>query len=220
MSAIRCFSYPIDIDTPVYPGDMHVSARPVRMIKKGDACNTTLISLSSHAGTHMDAPNHFFERGKKVGQYDRDGLKFSRPCIIECPKKPDQAVTPEDVGRSVRTKNADILIFKTGFGKYRSKDDRIYRYGNPYLLPETAEYIVWNFPRLKAVGIDALSVSSKNSNIYGREVHRILLGKGIVIIEGIRIASGVKSIGEMAVFPVFSCSPDGSPCIVIGIEHD
>jgi len=213
-------SYTLNEATPVYPGDAPVSVTAVRQMKKGDTCNTSSISISSHAGTHMDAPRHFFKVGKGMGEYDLKKFIFKHPYVIDCPKKPGEAIRPEDIRMSGRAKKADIVIIRTGFGKYRSKNTAVYCHENPYLLPMAAERIVKNFPRARAVGIDTVSVSAKTNSSLGKETHRILLGKGIVIIEDMRLSGALGNLKEIIVFPAFTCSPDGSPCAVIGVIHD
>jgi len=220
MPKIVPLSYALSSNTPVYPGDEPVFVKAVRQISRGDTCNTSSIAVSSHAGTHMDVPYHFFEKGRRMDGCDPDGFVFKHPYMVDCPKKPGEAIGPADIAAGDNAKKADIVIVRTGFGKYRLKNKSIYCYENPYFLPETAEYIIKSFPKIRALGIDTLSVSSKKNSSLGKDTHKILLGKGIVIIEDMRLSGKIEDFTRIVAFPLFASSPDGSPCVVMGMRDD
>ncbi len=54
--------------TPVYPGDPEPEVSKIAEINKGDDFNLSLLKVSLHTGTHIDAPSHFFETGKTIDQ--------------------------------------------------------------------------------------------------------------------------------------------------------
>ncbi len=220
MARIHFLSYTITKRTPVYPGDRPVSITKVRQMRKGDSCNTSLITISNHAGTHIDVPRHFFEGGKSMGSYKSSEFIFKRPYMMDCPKGFNEEIRASDLKAPYDQKNADIVIIRTGFGKYRERGSKIYCHKNPYLLPEAAKYLIRNFPCLRAVGIDTVSVSSKTNSKTGRESHRILLGKGLLIIEDMRLLREAKDLDEIIAFPMFAGCLDGSPCIVMGLRYD
>ncbi len=63
---------------PVYPGDPVPGRAPFKSIGAGDACNLTVLTFGSHAGTHMDAPRHFVADGATI-----DEVPLAR-CIGPC----------------------------------------------------------------------------------------------------------------------------------------
>ena len=54
----------------VYPGDPAPQKNTIASIDNGDVCNLTAFSMCAHNGTHIDAPFHFINDGKTIGQID------------------------------------------------------------------------------------------------------------------------------------------------------
>ena len=52
--------------SPVYPGDPSPAVHTVHDMAFGDLYNLTTLSLSSHNGTHLDAPLHFVPDGADI----------------------------------------------------------------------------------------------------------------------------------------------------------
>jgi Predicted metal-dependent hydrolase len=59
---------------PIFSGDPTVTIDVCHAIAKGDAANVSEIRLGVHTGTHVDAPNHFIEGGRRVDQLDMEKL--------------------------------------------------------------------------------------------------------------------------------------------------
>src|SRR5919108_4492664 len=57
---------PLSPSLPVYPGDPEVTITPIAQLQWGDAANVSRLVLSSHTGTHLDAPRHFFQAGLAI----------------------------------------------------------------------------------------------------------------------------------------------------------
>jgi len=218
-------SYTIGLKTPLYPGTPQVRIKKVKDQKKGDSCNTYFIAFSNHAGTHIDAPNHFFYNGRAIGKYSQDELIFHKPLLIDCKKDAGKIIEVDDLKRNIRTSGFDLLLIRTGFFKHRNKHNDLYCYKNPCIHPKAAKWLRTNHPHLKAIGIDCISVSSYANRELGRETHRIFLRNSakrspILIIEDIYIPYGVKKLDEVAVFPILIENIDSAPCAVIGILND
>src|ERR1051326_6286244 len=54
-------SVPLDASTPTYPGNTPFRLEPINRIAGGHTSNVSTIHMSAHAGTHVDAPRHFFD---------------------------------------------------------------------------------------------------------------------------------------------------------------
>src|SRR2546430_6462169 len=61
---------PLSSALPVYPGDPEVTITPLAQLQWGDAANVSRLVLSSHTGTHLDAPRHFFAEGLTIDDLD------------------------------------------------------------------------------------------------------------------------------------------------------
>jgi len=55
----------ISDNIPTFPGSPTPSFIPWENIKD-DGYNLELLFLSTHTGTHLDAPHHFLEKGAKI----------------------------------------------------------------------------------------------------------------------------------------------------------
>src|SRR5579862_6566404 len=54
---------PLDANLPTYPGNQPFVLEPVKRLARGDSSNVSSLHMSAHAGTHVDAPRHFFDEG-------------------------------------------------------------------------------------------------------------------------------------------------------------
>ena len=216
MVKFKLLSYNLSRDTLAYGGNKPVEIEGERSIKKGDTCNTFLVSMPNHIGTHIETPRHFFERGRALTQYNINKLIFRKPLAINCPKKKCELITAQDIKRfSRQLARADMVIFKTGFGKIRSKKE--YAIYNPGISPEVGYLFRAKFPNIRCIGIDSISVSCYQRRKLGREIHRLLLNKGVLIIEDMKLDFNLSSISKVIVAPLFIEKVDAAPCTVIGI---
>ncbi len=67
-TAIFDITRPISPALAVWPGDTPFSAQTMLAIEQGAAVNLTTLTLSSHTGTHVDAPYHFAAEGPTLEQ--------------------------------------------------------------------------------------------------------------------------------------------------------
>src|SRR5258706_2307965 len=54
-------SVPLDAQLPTYPHNTPFTLEPIKRIARGDSSNVSTLHMSAHAGTHVDAPRHFFD---------------------------------------------------------------------------------------------------------------------------------------------------------------
>ena len=76
---------------PVFPGSPPPNFIPWENIKK-DGYNLEVLFLSSHTGTHMDAPHHFLEKGAKIHEISLKKL-VSEAALIQCRKNGGEPIT-------------------------------------------------------------------------------------------------------------------------------
>ena len=70
---------------PTFPGSPQPNFIPWENIKE-DGYNLELLFLSTHTGTHMDAPHHFLEKGAKIHEISLEKL-VSEAVLIKSKKK-------------------------------------------------------------------------------------------------------------------------------------
>lgn len=200
--------------TPCYGGKKDVVVQAIKQIKLGDSCNTKKISLSLHAGTHVDVPFHFIGKGRKVLDIQPCEWFFSKVNLVNVQVKAGHLVVPKDMPRLT---NCELLLIKTGFEKYRQKE--IYWRNSPGLSPEMAVFLRKKCPSLRAIGVDFISISSLSDREAGRKAHKDLLGNDILLIEDMRLSFLKSAPGRVLVSPIFVEDADGAPCTVWGFKN-
>src|SRR5688500_7598806 len=63
-------SVPLSPTLVCYPGDPQIEIASVADITQGYVANVSRLTLSSHSGTHLDAPRHFFMQGAAIDALD------------------------------------------------------------------------------------------------------------------------------------------------------
>jgi len=193
-------SVPNRPDMHFYPGDPTLEQTQIRAIKRGDAANLTHLSLGAHTGTHVDAPAHFIDGAPTLEQVPLD-------CMVGPAQVLDvrgrAAIDAAALGGQAIT--ADILLFRTDnserWGKAGFQKDFV------YLTRDAAEVLVAR--GVKTIGWDYLSIEQFGSQTF--EVHKLLLGSGILIIEGLDLRAIEAGSYQLACLPLKLEGVDGAP---------
>ncbi len=198
-------------------------ATPYHQIAKGDTSNSYIISIHDHTGTHIDAPKHFIDNGKSISDYSLDELIFKNPIIVGCPKDDATLIMPEDLQHvSDLLQISDCLLLNTGFGRFRNEEK--YRTYNPGVAPETILWIRREYPGIRCIGIDSISISSLQHKNEGREAHKAAfteqpgLGKPLLLIEDMKFDTiSNERLEIMIALPWQIYGLDGAPCSILAI---
>ncbi|MDR1892474.1 MAG: cyclase family protein [Oscillospiraceae bacterium] len=179
------------LSAPVYEDDPAPELEHLKSMKTGDPYNLTRLIISSHAGTHIDSPLHFLERGADISRLPLE--LFIGDCRVAAVYEP--LLTGADID-ALPLDGVERLIIK-GFGKAA--------------LTRSAAFAIAGTD-IKLVGIDAQTIGAAGEEA---EVHRELLGAGICVLEGVNL-SGVQS-GDYFLFcpPVKVVGAEGAPCRAI-----
>ncbi|MEM0466441.1 MAG: cyclase family protein [Candidatus Thermoplasmatota archaeon] len=223
MSRYILLSYPINTATPSYGNTPPLQIEPYQQIAQGNSCNTSLIHMHNHLGTHIDAPYHFTNTGKKITDYPIEDFIFSHPIVLDIPKNPGELVLVDELqSYSSSLGSCDMIIFRTGFWKYRN--ETVYRLKNPGISPEIAHYLRTEYPNIRCVGIDSISISSFIHRELGRKAHTIFLqdkeysSDPILLLEDMDLSSKkLTRLRQVFVCPLFIANLDSSPCTVVGV---
>lgn len=182
MSRFVEIGYPISEAMQVYPGlpDTRVQLR--ESMDKGDDWNGSVLSIYLHAGTHCDSPWHYYggdsPRIDNTEIIPTDRFLYEKPVLVDVtPDGPDYLIRVEDICRYKEAcRQADLILFNTGYWKYRAEQFETYANHFPALSPEAARWLRKECPNLKAVGIDTLSIENiANGHEDGFQTHRTLL---------------------------------------------
>jgi arylformamidase len=153
----------VDITRPlrdgmeVWPGDPPFVLAPVAKLADGDGAAVSRLSMSTHCGTHVDAPAHVLTGGAGI-----DAVPLGR--LV------GPAVVVDLAGLAAATiERGDIVLLRTG---------------DPpaYLDAHAADELIGR--GVAAVGTDAASIERPDGDMG---VHRLLLSAGVAIIENLRL---------------------------------
>ena len=186
-----------DITQPLYecavfPGDTKPMRKQVLSIKNGDVCNLTDLSLCAHNGTHVDAPCHFIDGGKGI---DRVPLE----------KFIGTAYVAEHEG-DVSAQDAEAILRKAEERK-NGAERKILIKGKATVTAAAAK--VFAAAGIDLIGNESQTVGPENAP---KEVHLILLGKEVVLLEGIRLGAVSEGVYMLNCAPLNLTDTDGSPC--------
>jgi kynurenine formamidase len=220
----KLLSYTFTGSSPSWPGNPPLSIDQYSGISRGDTVNTYMVHFHNHCGTHLDAPNHYIADGLKISELPPSTFIYERPLLLDIPKGDREKIVDDDLrAYKDRIAQCDLLMFRTGFSKYRSTDPERYGAEGPALGSSCAEYLISNFENLKAVAVDFVSIASYRDQEDGNLTHRILLGgrKGhfICAIEDVNL-SGVEGGALKRVFalPFLAEGIDSAPVTMVAEE--
>ena len=216
-------SYKFEENMPIYPGSPVEEIIPITRMKQKDPSNTTAFKHFIHNGTHVDAPFHFYDKGKTIDQISIENFVYKNPLIIHKEMNKSELLKTEDfLLYEESLKTADILLFYTGYCKKRNKP-AIYADDFPAISEEAAKFIRNELLNIKAVAIDVLSIESA---VLGPKdnfkVHKTLLDgdlydtRPLLIFEDVNIGAVLdKNIKKVYAFPLRLTGLDGSPVNIV-----
>jgi kynurenine formamidase len=169
-------SYPLSTKSPLYLGTPEITIVQDKSMDSGDSANTTVISMSSHAGTHVDVPRHFCRNGLSVLDVFQRVNTFSRTYCIDLPMKSDSGIMADDIIEKIADKEAaEALLIRTGSWQLRTTNPRSYTVAHPWVHAGVARLLRKKCPHLRLLGIDTISISTQLYPEEGRESHRAFL---------------------------------------------
>jgi kynurenine formamidase len=201
---------------PTFPGSPKPQFLLWSTLKEG-GYNLELLFLSSHTGTHLDAPYHFVKNGAKIHQIPLDRL-LGNGLLIKVKKGKNQAITKNDL-ISFERKNGNIpkhssIIFHTEWQKNLNSD--FYFINNPGLSESAATYLVSK--EINLVGIDSPSIDLGKAKTFS--VHKILAKNNILIVENLSNLNKIHSKQfDFVILPLKLKDATGSPVRAIAIQR-
>jgi arylformamidase len=202
-------SHIISEEMQVYPGTDKPVLKKVFGIEK-DGFMESYLTLSTHTGTHIDAPAHLIHDGCTIDSFTFDTF-FGSALKIDCRNL--TVISPGHIKRGLSIDPIpDFILIFTGFDTYWGTEKY---YGEfPVLDPHAAEYIA-SLP-LKGIGTDALSFDPFGDNELKN--HRILLKKNLILIENLcNLAELPDNEFLFGCYPLNIKGADGSPVRAAGI---
>ncbi len=194
--------------TQNFPGSPFPQFIPWSTIRE-DLYNLELLFLSTHTGTHLDAPYHFAKKGEKIHQIPVTRL-IGNALLIKIQKKKDQGITKRDLlefeQKNGKIKTFSSIIFFTGWQKNLNK--KFYFTNNPGLSKSATDYLVSK--KINLVGIDSPSIDlGKNKNF---PTHKIFARNNILIVENLSNLEKIPTLEfNFIILPLKLKGATGSP---------
>jgi len=218
---MRYLSYFISEKTPLYGNSTGIQFVPDKRMSKGDSCNTMNLSFPNHSGTHIDFPYHFNPQGTIINDYPAAYWEFNHIEMIDLSGKVDDCqIIDTELFPDLVNPKVDLLLIKTGYGAYRGTDR--YTLTPPGLSANLAPFLRKNFPQLRCVGMDLISVSSYSNREEGRKAHHAFLnpdeGEPILLIEDMKLDTD-GPFNKVIVAPLLIDNADGTPCTIFAFSE-
>lgn len=204
-------SHTINATMPLYPGTDPIEIKQNATVEE-HGYNEKKLTLTSHIGTHIDAPAHMLEHGKRLDEMPLDSF-YGKAQIIDVQEYMDRQINMKFIEEyeSVFEKN-EYVIFYTGHERIWHQKKYFEKY--PVLSPEAAEWV--SGKKLKGIGLDVCSVDPVGS--IDLPVHHILFNAGFLIVEN--LTNLINLIGTrflFSCFPLKISDADGSPVRAVAI---
>lgn len=204
-------SIPIRKGMTIWPKSINPSFKRVLSFKKGDSWTETEINMNLHTGTHIDSQLHRIKGGVSVDKLPL-GAMVGLAFVAFFPKA--KVITSKELDGLCMPKGISRLLFKTSNSNFYPKS---FQKKFVALTPDGAQWLADR--KIKLVGNDYLSVGlfSKDDKAQA-EVHRILLKKGIILLEGLNL-SGVKpGFYQLICLPLRLSGAEASPVRAVLIK--
>jgi kynurenine formamidase len=180
--------------------------------------NARTLHLYSHAGTHMDAPRHFDDKGDTIDKVDLDAC-VGPAWVVDIKNVQDKGqITVFHLGPfRKRIEEGDRVLLRTGWSRLADDGGR-YRDNLPRVSPELAEWFAAK--KIRLLGVEPPSVADINNREELTKVHQTLLDAGIVVVEGLANLDKIESERvQLYALPLKVDAGDGAPMRAIAIEE-
>jgi arylformamidase len=191
-------SLPLDAQLAVWPGDTAFDYELTWKRSAGATVNVGAVRLSTHCGTHIDAPFHFDEQGKRIDELDLAtfvGTAF----VIHVPNR--RNISRNDLSRDWQ--DATRLLLRTD------------AWDNPHLFPKEIPVIDRDVPDwlgsqgVVLLGLDVPSVDELDSQELPN--HHALARNQIAILESLNLKGVEEGVYSLIAAPLKLIGADAAP---------
>jgi arylformamidase len=198
---------PLRPDMPFWPDStgLHISA--VKRMKSGGVCNLSALTIDLHAGTHVDAPWHYVDSGTKTETLSID--RMVGPCYVADMQGIAEVTAAALQGAAIPAGTTRLLL-RTSNSQFWKNSEPSFRKDFVGLSADGARWLVEH--KIELIGMDYLSIGP-----FGRsaDTHKIVLGAGIVAVEGLYLADISPGWYELICLPIRLVGAEGAPARVL-----
>ena len=206
----------IDVTLPlrpgmvVYPGDAGFEIRPHGTIEGGKGSNTSIITMGTHTGTHVDAPYHMIAGAAGIDRLPLETLVGA--CRVVALETADSVGVKEL--ESAPFDGVERVLFKTRNSAGWGEGEPGFRRDFVALTGDGGAWLARRGVRL--VGVDYLSVDRFRSGNH--PAHHALMEAGITIVEGLDLSKVTPGDYTVVVAPMLIENGDGAPARVFLLQ--
>jgi arylformamidase len=177
--------------------------------------DSEVIFMSTHTGTHMDAPSHFASNASSIDKISVNRF-ISNAILIKIKKGSNQLITTSELESSdIRIMDGDSIVFSTSWENEVDKD--YFFSDSPGLSEDAAKYLINK--KVNAVCIDSPSIDRGSDNNF--PVHKILLSREILVVENLCNLKKLKTqYFTLVMTPLKLFGASGSPIRAIAIDKN
>jgi kynurenine formamidase len=202
-------THPIHPGMPVYPGDSQPTITPSATIQQ-DGYLAHRLTLTTHTGTHLDAPAHLIPGGKTLDQFPISHFHGTAR-VVDC-----RAVSGEilvcHLGPLALLQQTEFILILTGWDRFWGQER--YFSGYPVLSLEAAAWLA-QLP-IKGIGVDTPSLDPPAATHLPR--HHAFLGRERLIIENLAHLDAIPGRAcQLSCLPLAITAADGAPARVIAM---
>jgi arylformamidase len=195
---------PLTPSLPAYPGDPRFEIE-VQPHEGAAPYVVSRLTLSSHTGTHVDAPTHFHGDRPSVDQLPVEIL-LGKARVVELTAR--ERIERADLETEDLRDDLRVLL-KTRMSGQLLKS--AFQEDHVYLSREAALYLAQ--AGIKLVGFDYLSIDRYGATDF--PAHRALLDAGVVLVEGLDLSEVPPGEYDFFCLPLRLVGGDGAPARVV-----
>jgi arylformamidase len=204
MNKIHDVTVPLTPGLASFPGDPPLVMEALQ--RAGEApYGLGRLTLTTHSGTHVDAPAHFVAGGATVDSLALEIL-MGKARVVEILGR--ERVERSDLEAADLRDDLRVLL-KTRMSGQLLKPG--YQEDHVYLTGDAALYLAQ--AGLKLVGFDYLSIDRFGDSSY--PAHHALLAAGVVVVEGLDLSEVEPGEYDMTCLPLRVGGGDGAPARVV-----
>ncbi len=210
-------SHPITAETQVYPGDPVPHLEQHSTIER-DGFNLMSVSMGSQSGTHVDAPFHFDDEGKRIDELPLP-LFVGPAVVIDCGNLVGrQEITIDSLGDQLESiESGDIVLFKTRWSRFYGSDEY---FNNPYLNAELVKLLLSR--GVLTFGLDAINIDETPDAEHagvGFPAHHLIASAGGVICENLTNLDAIDFDRPIvSLLPMKFLGIDGAPVRAVAMK--
>jgi len=190
---------------PVWPGDPEVEIETALSVEAGDGVRVSRLTLGTHTGTHVDAPAHIGQAGTV------DDIPLERlvgpVTVVHWPHR--RRIRADDLARLGLSDVCVRLLVRSDCPDSTAVGALPTDYAT--LTEEAGRDLLGR--GLALLGTDAPSVDPFESD--ADRIHRLLLSRGVVIVEGLALSEVPSGNYTLCCLPLRLGGLDGAPARVI-----